>query len=606
MLRDIRKNKVFNRRALFIGAAQATLGAALVSRLTYLQVFKKEEYTNQADSNRIKAAINPAPRGIIYDRHNSPLTRNDSNYRLLLYYESKKNIEELVDRLVKILDLDEEKREHFLTKIKNARRKSIISLMDNLAWDDLSRVEVNSYALPGISIESGIIRRYPYPFETSHFVGYVSLPSSREIDNNEQNLYMHPDFRVGKTGIEKSFDDVLRGKHGMKYVEVNALEIPVRTLSVKPPKEGQRVPLTIDINLQKFVTDRVKDQTASVVVLDVKTGEILSYVSSPSFNPNNFVEGVSRKYWNEVSTNKRRPLHNKPISALYPPGSPFKLMVALAALEAGIDPEEKVTCDGHFKLGRRDFHCWKREGHGPLNMSEAIMHSCNTYFFEIGNRIGIDKFGEMARRFGYGDKFDINLAGVKSGNVPSDKWKRKRFKRRWVGGDTLNTSIGQGFSLATPLQMAIITARIANGGVPIAPHLVKSVQVASQFNRFKSKSLVKKEHIDIIQDGMNRVVNEAGGTAYGKRIEIDGFEMAGKTGTSQVTSRKKDHEEREKSTVNSHQNHAIFVGYAPTTDPKYAVSVVVEHGRSGSAAAAPIARDVLLEAQKLGSKKFFS
>lgn len=605
MLRDIRKNKVFNRRALFVGAAQATLGVALVSRLTYLQVFKRKEYANKAESNRTKSVINPAPRGSILDKNGIPLTRNDSNYRLLLYYESKKNIEELVDRLVNVLNLDQEKRESFLLKIKNARRRSIISLVDNLAWDDLSRIEVNSYALPGISIESGLIRRYPYPLETAHVVGYVSLPSLREIDENEQELFMHPDFRIGKTGIEKSFDEVLRGKHGLKYVEVNALEIPVRTLSIKPAKEGSHVSLTIDINLQKYVSNRVKDETASVVVMDVYSGEILSYVSSPAFDPNNFVEGVSHKYWQEVSTAESRPLHNKPISALYPPGSTFKLMVALAALEAGIDPKEKVRCDGHYTLGKRDFHCWKKEGHGVLNMSEAIMHSCNTYFFEMGNRIGIDKFAEMAHRFGYGKKFDIHLSGEKAGTVPSDEWKRKVFNRRWVGGDTLNTSIGQGFSLATPLQMALITARIANGGVAIMPYLVKTPRSAAQYDRLKGYALVKKEHIDFIKTGMNRVVNEAGGTSYGKRINVPGFEMAGKTGTSQVISRKKDETEKEQSSVNSHQNHAIFVGFAPVSNPRYSVCVVVEHGKSGSAAAAPIARDVLLEVQKMNSQKFF-
>lgn len=603
MLRDIRKNKVFNRRALFVGAAQTFLGAAIVTRLGYLQILKHREYSNQSDSNRIKPLLNPAPRGTVCDRNEVPLTRNDSNYRLLFYFDKKKNVEDLVDKLVTILDLSPETKNSFLIKINHARRKSIISLMDNLAWDDLARIEASSYLLPGISIESGMIRRYPYPFETAHFLGYASLPSEKEIDENEQNLFMHPDFRVGKAGIERSFDEALRGKYGVKYVEVNAHEIPVRTLSVKPAIEGAKVHLTIDLSLQKFVTERVKDDVASVVVMDVKTGEILAYVSSPSFDPNNFVEGVSREYWQELNTDYRRPLNNKPIAALYPPGSTFKLMVALAALEAGVDPNTRVYCDGHYQSGRRTFHCWKEGGHGSLNLVDAIMHSCNVYFFTMGNQIGIEKFAEMARRFGYGEKLDISLYGAKAGNVPSDEWKRKVFKTPWVGGDTLNTAIGQGFVLATPLQMATITSRIANGGVPIKPYLVRNHNIDRQYDELKDQMMVKPKHLALIQEGMNRVINTPGGTAYGKRIDIKGFEMAGKTGTSQVISKREGEMSKTESDHYQNQNHAIFVGFAPVSNPKYAISVVVEHGKSGSAAAAPIGRDVILEVQNLNSNK---
>jgi penicillin-binding protein 2 len=601
MLRDIRKNKVFNRRALFVGAAQTFLGAAIVTRLGYLQILKHREYSNQSDSNRIKPLLNPAPRGTVCDRNEVPLTRNDSNYRLLFYFDKKKNVEDLVDKLVTILDLSSETKNSFLIKINHARRKSIISLMDNLAWDDLARIEASSYLLPGISIESGMIRRYPYPFETAHFLGYASLPSEKEIDENEQNLFMHPDFRVGKAGIERSFDEALRGKYGVKYVEVNAHEIPVRTLSVKPAIEGAKVHLTIDLSLQKFVTERVKDDVASVVVMDVKTGEILAYVSSPSFDPNNFVEGVSREYWQELNTDYRRPLNNKPIAALYPPGSTFKLMVALAALEAGVDPNTRVYCDGHYQSGRRTFHCWKEGGHGSLNLVDAIMHSCNVYFFTMGNQIGIEKFAEMARRFGYGEKLDISLYGAKAGNVPPDEWKRKVFKTPWVGGDTLNTAIGQGFVLATPLQMATITSRIANGGIPIKPYLVRNHNIDRQYDDLKDQILVNPKHLALIQEGMNRVINTPGGTAYGKRIDIKGFEMAGKTGTSQVISKREGEMSKTESAHYQNQNHAIFVGFAPVSDPKYAISVVVEHGKSGSAAAAPIGKDIMMEVQSLNT-----
>ncbi len=602
MLRDIRKNKIFNRRALFVGAAQSVLATALITRLGYLQLVKNEEYEIKSDSNRIKPMINPAPRGIIMDRFGEPLTKNEGNYRLLFYFENKKNTGELIDKISAILDITDQQKNLFLSKIKNARRKSIISLMDNLSWDDVARIETNSHQLPGISIESGIIRHYPYPAETAHFLGYVSLPSEKEIDENEQNLFMHPDFRIGKSGIERTFDEALRGKYGVKYVEVNAHEIPIRTLSIKPAVEGSKLHLTIDLRLQKYVTDRIKDEVASVVVMDVKTGEILAYASSPSFDPNNFVEGVSRQYWNELNTDPRRPLNNKPIAAMYPPGSTFKLMVALAALEAGVNPNSKVFCNGHYQSGRRIFHCWKDGGHGAMDLVDAIKNSCNVYFFTMANQIGYEKFTEMARRFGYGEKFDISLYGARAGSVPSDAWKRQVFKTPWVGGDTLNTAIGQGFVLATPLQMALIAARIANGGVPIKPYLVRNHNINEQYDELKNSPLVPPEHLRLIQEGMWRVMNEPGGTAYAKRIAVPGFEMAGKTGTSQVISKREKEMSKSESGINENQNHAIFVGFAPTQDPKYAISIVVEHGKSGSMAAAPIGKDIMTEVQILNDQ----
>jgi len=602
MLRDIRKNRIFNRRALFVGAAQSVFATALVTRLGYLQLFKHQEYSIQSDSNRIKPMINPAPRGTVVDRFGEPLTKNEGNYRLLLYFENKKNTAELIEKLGSILDLSAEQKNLFLTKIKNARRKSIISLMDNLAWDDLARIETNAYLLPGISIESGIIRHYPYPAETSHFLGYASLPSEKEIDENEQNLFMHPDFRIGKAGIERTFDEALRGKYGVKYVEVNAHEIPIRTLSVNPAVEGSKLHLTIDLRLQKYVTERIKNDVASVVVMDVKTGEILAYASSPSFDPNNFVEGVSRQYWQELNTDPKKPLNNKPIAALYPPGSTFKLMVALAALEAGVNPHNRVFCNGHYQFGRRAFHCWKDGGHGSMDLVDAIKNSCNVYFFTVGNQIGAEKFAEMARKFGYGEKFDISLYGAKAGTVPSDAWKRQLFKTPWVGGDTLNTAIGQGFVLATPLQMALVTARIANGGIPIKPYLARNHNIDEQYEKLKDQPIVSQSNLKLIQEGMRRVMNEPGGTAYAKRIEIKGFEMAGKTGTSQVISKRESEMSKAEGAINTNQNHAIFVGFAPVHDPKFSISVVVEHGKSGSGAAAPIGKDIMTEAEMLYDK----
>ncbi len=597
--RDLQKGKIFNRRVLVVGGIKSSLIFALFARLGYLQIFKHRQYSIQSNSNSIKPIITPAPRGLIFDRSGVVIAKNDDDYRLLLYLENKTDISGLVEKLSKILDLKEDAINLFLSKIKNAKRRSVIALFDNLSWDDIARIEANSYQLPGIAIEKGNIRNYPFAFETAHFLGYVSLPSESEIDDNEQKLFMHPDFRIGKNGIEKSFDEALRGKYGVKYLEVDAFNVPVRTLSSKAAFEGSRLHLTIDIELQKFVTARVKNDVASSVVLNITTGEILSYVSSPSFNPNNFVEGVSRKYWDEIFNDEATPLNNRPISALYPPGSTFKLMVAMAALEGGFDPKKKFTCNGHFQFGSRVFHCWDPKGHGSLNIVDAIMHSCNVFFFNLGNLIGIEKIAPMACKFGYGQKFDISLYGVKSGNVPDSDWKQKTIKQPWVGGDNLNTAIGQGFLLASPLQMALVTARLANGGVPIKPYLVKNHNIHSQYQELSSQKLVKDTNIKLVLEGMRRVVNEPGGSAFGSRINIKGFEMAGKTGTAQVISKRSSEMTKYQSSINKIQNHGIFVGFAPVSNPKYAVSVVVEHGKSGPGSAAPIGHDILLEAQKL-------
>ena len=597
MLRDIRKNKVFNRRAMILGIGQTALSGILVFRLGYLQIWRHDDYKSQSDSNRIKPVINPAGRGTVFDRYGLPLTRNESNFRLLLYLDRKTNANKAIEQICEIIGVNQETKNLFFAKLKNAKRKSVISLIDNLGWDDLARIETNFHKLPGVSIESGIIRKYPYPTETAHFLGYVSLPAEKEIEENEQNLFMHPDFRIGKFGIEKTFDTALRGKYGVKYVEVNVHEVPLRTLSIKQSQEGSRINLTIDFALQKYVTERIRDLVSSVVVMDVKTGEILSYASSPTFDPNNFVEGVSRDYWKQLNEDIGKPLNNKPISALYPPGSTFKLMVALSALESGYNPASRVYCNGKYQLGKRTFHCWEEKGHGSLDLVGAIMHSCNTYFYTLANQFGHEKFTEMAKRFGFGEKFDISLYGAKAGMVPSEEWKQKVFNQPWVKGDTLNTAIGQGNVLSTPLQLAVVASRIANGGVPIKPYLVRNSNIFKQFDALKNEPIVDRKFLKLIQEGMRRVVNEPGGTAYGKKINAQGFEMAGKTGTSQVISKRE--KEMSKFESENNANHAIFIGFAPVHEPKYAISVVVEHGKSGSMAAAPIAKDVLMEAQGL-------
>ncbi|MFT5702823.1 MAG: penicillin-binding protein 2 [Rickettsiales bacterium] len=597
MLRDFRKNKLFNRRIAIMGGVQVGLISILIARLSFLQIFKYKEYSTKSDRNRIRPLVSPAQRGLIVDRNGVELTTNHNNYRLLLYFESKPDTKKLIEQLAEIMALSATEIDTMRGRVENSKGKKIISLIDNLTWDSVSRIETNYHKLNAVDIESGVLRAYIMPFATAHIIGYVSLPSEKESSGEEPQLFLHPDFRIGKNGLEKSFDEYLRGKFSVRYVEVNARGIPLRTLSKTQSVPGNGLKLTISAELQNFVSKRIEGLSASVVVMNVKTGEILSIVSSPSFDPNKFVEGVSHKYWNELASDPKKPLTNKTISATYPPGSTFKLMTAIAALESDIDPKREVFCDGTHRLGNRTFHCWEKRGHGKMNMSDAIKNSCNIYFYDISYQIGIEKITEIAKRFGYGEDLDISLYGSRSGNVPSDAWKRKVYHVPWVGGDTLNTSIGQGFLLASPLQMAVVTARIANGGVPIKPHLIKNKDTHSQYDELKGKPLANRKHIDLVLEGMRRVVNEKGGTAYGKRIDIKGFEMSGKTGTSQVVSKREDEMSDEE--AENYKNHAIFVGLAPVSNPKYAISVVVEHGGGGSRTAAPIGKDIMIKVQEL-------
>lgn len=597
MLKDIKKNKIFTRRALIVAMGQSALAAALITRLGYLQLWKGKEYLLKSDNNRIKTIIKTAPRGNIYDRFGVALTGNKNTYRLLFYLQQKKEAKEIIDKLSNIINLTSEQRELMLKKISTANNRAVISLIDNLIWQDLAKIETYSHQLSGLATESGVMRYYPYPMQTAHFLGYVSLPSEEEIsENGSQLLFMHPDFRIGKTGIEKSFDEFLRGKYGANYVEVDSREVILRKLSTKPSKEGSKLNLTIDFELQNYIYDLISNSVASVVVMDVNNGDVLSYVSTPSFDNNNFVEGVSQDYWQKITNDPLRPLNNKPISAAYPPGSIFKLMVAIAALEAGIKASTKHYCKGYHMIGRRRMNCWKENGHGELNMDQAIARSCNVYFYKIAQEIGYDSFAKVARRFGYGKKFDMNLYGANSGNIPDQEWKEKIFKEPWVGGDTINAAIGQGFILASPLQIALVTSRIANSGRLVEPRLILSQSNQPQYSVFKNQ-LAKTEHLDFVKQAMFNVVNDKDGTAYYQRVTIDNFKMAGKTGTSQVISKRE--KDRKKLGKNIYENHAIFTGFAPYHDPKYSISVFIEHGKSGSGAAAPIAKKIFTKIYEL-------
>jgi len=594
MLNKNKKSKLFGRRVLALGAIKGTLFVTLIGRLYYLQIVKSKEYKTYSDSNRIKLALIPPLRGQIHDRKGNTLAGNKNFYRVMFDPEIADDEEIVINKLADVLGVNDSKRQSMLTKYKNRVSRQPIAIYEHLKWNEVARVEVNAPDLPGVSIDVGQIRDFPTGEASSHLVGYMGPVSEKEITKNP--LLNHPDFKIGRYGIEQVMESKLRGQAGVRRMEVNAHGLTIRELSRENSVQGDNVKLTISRPLQEFVGKRMQGLSGCAIIMDVRNGDILSLVSTPGFDPNEFTYGVSHQYWRELMENDKTPLINKAISNQYPPGSTFKPIVALAALKGGVDPNEKINCPGYMVLGRRRFHCWKEEGHGRMNMRQAIMHSCNTYFFTMANRIGIEAIDEMAIKFGMGKKVGIILPGEKSGLMPNKEWLKKKYNATWQGGDTLNVGIGQGYVLSTPLQLVSMTAKIANSKI-ITPNLILSDEppVAQELD-------VPKKHMEIIRDGMRMVMNVPGGTAYGSRIRDSKFQVAGKTGTSQVISKKGLEDTIANMTpeeIEKTKNHALFIGYGSVDDPRYAVAVVVEHGGGGSAAAAPVARDILDEARKI-------
>lgn len=599
------KARISSRRLIIIFSIQIFLFLILISRLLYLQIISYDKYVGMSEDNRIKTFIIPPLRGHIFDRNGIQLTENKKNYRVLLYQNKGNNLDVII-KLAGILNLSNDDLNKIMRKLEKNRDQPIISILDNVNWDDLVKIEANSYMLNGIMIENGYIRYYPYATTFSHIIGYVNSPIKEEIDAEkdikDKELLLHPDYKLGRNGMEKLFNKNITGKTGFKKLEMNALSIPIREIDTKPSTEGNDMKLTIDYDLQKFVEDRMKDIQGAVIIMNVRTGEVLAMVSTPTFDGNKFVEGISNEYWDELNNNPAKPLNNKAVSAIYPPGSTFKLITAISALENGWDRDKIIDCKGQLVLNKnRTLHCWKKEGHGSLDMVQAIKNSCNIYFSKVGLFAGIENIYKTATDFGIGENFDIKLLNKKSGNVPNKEWKKKVFDDVWVTGDTVNVAIGQGFLTVTPLELVVMVSRIANGGYKVEPYIIKNSPVADRNKElFLFPPMVKLETISIVKKGMYEVVNDKGGTAYWARIKESGFEMSGKTGTAQVIGKEKmeEMEENEDEVDNRFKHHALFVAFAPYDEPKYAIAVVAEHGNSGSGAAAPVARDVLFFAQK--------
>ncbi len=610
MYRDLNRYKMFTRRTLVVGGGQLVLLSALAGRMYYLQVIDSARYRMLAEENRINLRLLPPPRGRIVDRSGLPLAVNERNYRVVIVPEQTPDVKDTLDKLDAIIPLSDDERRRILDEVGRKRSFVPVNVRENLSWEQVARIEVNAPDLPGVMIDVSHNRHYPFGEVAAHVLGYVAAVSASELTGDP--LLELPNFRIGKNGVEKAQDLRLRGKAGNSEVEVNAIGRVIRELSRKEGRPGEDVALAIDMRLQAFVQGRLaRQQGASAVAMDVHTGEVLAMASTPSFDPNAFSKGISAEEWRALAADARGPLTNKAISGQYAPGSTFKMMVALAALEAGTaSPEREVFCRGYVKLGDLTFHCWKKSGHGRVDMYKGIQQSCDVYFYDVARRTGVDRIAAMARRFGLGRVLGIDLPGERPGLIPTRDWKLATLGSRWQLGETLVTGIGQGFVLTTPLQLAVMTARLVNGGRAVKPLLVRAAGGPAEPADARARRAIPafpeigvgKASLRFIAKTMAAVTNTRRGTAFKARIVEREMAMGGKTGTSQV--RRITEAERQSGALKDKErpwrerDHALFVGYAPVHDPRYAAAVVVEHGGSGARVAAPIVRDILVETQR--------
>jgi len=557
----------FSRRAFVLGMCSTALYGGLVGRLGWLQITNGDQYQTLSDNNRIHVNLMTPVRGYIMDRHGDMLAYNEQNFRVQIVPEQASDIRVSLDNLSNIIDLRPSEKEDVIKRAGKQARFIPIKIRDNLTWEDVSAIEISLPDLAGVSIDVGQKRLYPYDKNFAHLVGYVGAVSDKEM--TDEPILRLPDFQIGKTGIERIFEQGLRGQAGSKSIEVNSAGRMVREL-------GER------------------------------KGVIGQCASYPSFDPNLFATRLPQKTWDALNNNPGKPLNNKAISGQYPPGSTFKMITALAALDAGVvDNETSFVCNGHFDVNKERFHCWKRAGHGYTNVYTALEESCDVYFYNIARDVGIERIAKMARRFGLGQKYDLKLPLESRGLVPDKNWKRGQFGTEWHLGETINATIGQGYILTTPMQLAVMTSRICNGGYAVEPWIVAHDGQYHSRKRQQQwpKMRVSETDLRMVKRGMELVMIGEDGTAKKSSIDIKGQQMAGKTGTSQV--RRITMAERKAGLLAQediawkNRHHALFVGYAPFDNPRYAVSVVVEHGGSGSGTAAPLARDILKATQEI-------
>ena len=571
----------FERRAVVIGAVQGGVGLLLAGRMAYLSIAENEKYKMEAESNRVNLALIPPRRGWILDRNGAPLASNKADFRVDIIPDRMQDAPREIDTLGQLLRLTPIEIQDLKDKIEDAKGWQPIEVASGLDWDRFAAVSVRLPDLPGVVPQRGYSRFYPTGPSVGHLIGYVGAASAKEYEKERIPLLVTPGFKLGKDGIEQQFDKVLRGQPGARRMEVTASGRIVRDLETREDVQGKSINLTIDGPLQDYAARRIGLESGSVVVIDCLTGDLLCMASMPSFDPNSFSDGIGRIEWKMLSDDDHVPLRNKVLKGLYPPGSTVKPMVSMAFLEAGLDPHATTFCGGGLRVGNRVFHCWNRRGHGTVDMAKGIYQSCDVYFYHFAQQLGMDVIAPMARRLGMGQEFPLPVASQFYGTVPDPAWKMKKYGRGWQPFDTVNATIGQGYMLASPLQLAVMAGRLATGN-KLMPRLL----LGDDKPKLESMNF-HGDHVQIIQNAMNEVVN-GHGTAGRAKLPIPDVLMAGKTGTAQVDSLSVS---SGKGGPWKYRDHGLFIFFAPFDNPRYAGAVVIEHG-GGSSSAYPIARDV--------------
>ncbi len=599
MKRDNKRATIFTRRALLVGGAQIAALGGLAAKLYQVQVVEGARYTTLAESNRISARLISPPRGRLLDRFGVAMAGNKLSWRALLIPEQTSDVAATLDNFTKLVPLADHERARIEREMRRHRRFIPVTVREFLSWDDMASLEVNAPDLPGIVVDVGTTRLYPFGPALAHVVGYVAPPNEADVAGD--TMLALPGMRIGRAGMEKVHDKKLRGRAGAVQLEVNAVGRVIRELDRQEGVQGQDVQLTIDAALQKSVIDRLGDESASAIVLDARNGEVLAMATNPSFDPSLFNSGVSQAQWQEWTHNRRAPLINKATSGLYAPGSTFKMVVAMSALEAKVmTASDTVFCPGYLDFGDRRFSCWSKGGHGTMDLHGGLKNSCDVYFYEVARRTGIDRIAAMANRFGLAVPLDIELPGTRSGFMPTRAWRMGQGKA-WNIGDTIVSGIGQGYMQLTPLSLATMAARIATGRA-IQPHITRSIDgVPMPGARAEDWPVigVADHTLHAVREGMWAVVNEQGGSAPLARLNLPnlpGVQMAGKTGSAQVhnvTREQREHGYKSENGAWELRPNALFVCFAPYDNPRYALALVVEHGNAGAAAAAPIARDIM-------------
>ena len=625
-----KKRNIVSRRMFILTAAKVIIFGGIITRLFSLQINNNKKYLNLSDENRLREWRLPPVRGDFKDYFGKIIAGNVEIFQLHVVPEEVTNFRVLMFRLRKILNLSDNEYRKIIKKKNSQKPWETLIISNNLSWDEFSKINLYLHELNGAKPVLSIARNYPFKDNYSHVLGYVSQASVQDINRNEIIKNNHvPGLKVGKTGLEKTYEKKLIGTNGVQRYEVNAFGKRVKELDHEKGKKGENIRITIDTEIQKFLTESLKDKSGSISVMDIFTGEIIAIQSSPTFDPNMFIYGIGNEEWKKITKNPLKPLLNKTLSGLYSPGSTIKPIVALSALENNvINKNFKVRCKGKIELFGQTYHCWKDKGHGLMDLRNAVKQSCDTYFYEVARLLGVDRLKKTAENFGLGKKvLENSFLEEQKGIVPSTEWKKDVIGKNWVLGETLITGIGQGYIQTTPLQLCLMTAQLANGGYKIKPKIVadKNQMNANQIkfkmkqnfikNKFdKTQNLLDrtqgifqnkenfftplfkdKKNIDFVLDSMYGATNEIMGTSYSSRIEDDFYQFAGKTGTAQVKRITEEARELDLKTSEipyEDRDHALYIAFGPYKDPRYAVSIIIEHGGSGSSAAAPIAKDL--------------